>query len=73
MKQVSKISQVKIYTPGDHIDVSTGGILLRGGLSKLDKVEKKLAKKEEKVTKKEKRHMSMMMSTLSAQIQTQVL
>lgn len=35
------MSDVRIYQPGDHIDVSTGGILLRGGLSKLDKKEKK--------------------------------
>ena len=35
------MSEVKIYQPGDHVDVSKGGILLRGGMSKLDKKEKK--------------------------------
>lgn len=35
------MSEVRIYQPGDHIDVSTGGILLRGGLSKLDKKDRK--------------------------------
>jgi len=35
------MSAVRIYQPGDHVDVSSGGIMLRGGLSKLDKKEKK--------------------------------
>lgn len=42
---VANVSDTKLYQPGDHIDVSNGGILLRGGLSKIDKVEKKLTKK----------------------------
>lgn len=41
IKKLAKMSEVKIYQPGDHVDVSRGGILLRGGLSKLDKKEKK--------------------------------
>lgn len=45
VKNLAKISEVQIYQPGDHIDVTNGGILLRGGLSKLDKLERKMTKK----------------------------
>jgi len=45
IKQVAKISKVEIYHSDDHIDVTTGGVLLKGGLSNLDKIERKLTKK----------------------------
>lgn len=73
---VANVSDTKLYQPGDHIDVSNGGILLRGGLSKIDKVEKKLTKKaqlEETGGQITKSPSALNKSTLSAQMQTKVI
>jgi len=56
IKQLAKMSAVRIYQPGDHVDVSSGGIMLRGGLSKLDKKEKKDQKIQSRKEKIEEDH-----------------
>lgn len=74
VKQIAKICEVKIYYPESIVDVSNGGCLMRGGLSKLNKTEKKMTHKatlveEERINKSA----ILNKSTLSAQMQTQVI
>jgi len=74
VKQVAKICEVKIYQPESIVDVSNGGCLMRGGLSKLNKSEKKLTNRAT-LLEEEKLNKSILLnkSTLSAQMQTQVI
>lgn len=45
VKAVANVSDVELYHPGDHIDVSNGGILFRGGLSQINEESEKLTEK----------------------------
>ena len=47
IQRLTRLCKIRIYQPGEHVDVQTGGVLLRGGLSKLKKDGKNQSRKDQ--------------------------